>query len=118
MPGPSTVPKLSTEWMRPVLHALMEGAGDDLVLLLPGQLVEVDRVAGHPDGELGVLLRVGLGVQQGLLGEHVDVQMVAALFGVAVQQGDQVVNLGIGDVHGILLLSGMGCGNRVSPLRR
>ena len=44
----------------------MEGPGDDLPLLLPAELVEIHRVARHPDGEAGVLLRVVVGIQQGL----------------------------------------------------
>ena len=44
----------------------MERAGDDFPLLLPGELVEVHRVAGDPDGQAGVLLRVIVGVNEGL----------------------------------------------------
>ena len=45
------------------------------------------------NGELRVLLGVGLGVKQGLLGEDVDVEVVAALLDVAVDHADEVVNL-------------------------
>ena len=34
----------------------VEGALDDLQLLLPGQAAEIHRIAGHPDGQAGVLL--------------------------------------------------------------
>ena len=51
----------------------MERAGDDLVLLFLGQLDKVDSVAADTDGQLGILLRMGLCVQQGLLAEHVNI---------------------------------------------
>ena len=51
----------------------MAGAGDDVHLLLAGQVDELDRVAGDADGEVGVLFlfRVLHGVQQLLLAEDV-----------------------------------------------
>ena len=71
----------------------MEGAGDDVVLLLLGEGVELHRVAGDADGQLRVLLGVSLGVKQGLLGEDVDVEVVATLLDVAVDHADEVVDL-------------------------
>ena len=56
------------------LEAIVEGTGDNLVLLSLGQVVEVHSVTGNANGELGVLLRVSLGVEQRITVEHVDVQ--------------------------------------------
>ena len=68
----------------------VEGALDDLLLLLSGQAVEVDRVARDTDGETGIFLRVFHGVLQGGPVHHVHVQVVGPLAEVAVQNGDQV----------------------------
>ena len=68
----------------------VEGALDDLQLLLPGQAAEIHRIAGHPDGQAGVLLGMLHGVDEGLTPEDVHVQMVGPLAEVAVQNGDQV----------------------------
>ena len=75
------------------LDLLVEGTGDDLILLGAGQLDEVDGIAADTDGQLGILFGMLLGIQQGFLAEDVDIQMMAALFGVAIQQGNQIVNL-------------------------
>src|SRR4051812_23690856 len=107
MPGPSAVPPLSTECTHPRTEGCgapvptgmeasaglmqgMEGAVDDIELLLTRELDEVHRVAGHPDGELRVQLRVVHGMQQGLAVEDVDVDVVAALGEVAVQHAHQI----------------------------
>ena len=80
---------------------VVEGTGDDLVLLLLGELDEVHRIAGDADGQLRIALRMLLRVQQGFLGEHIHIQVVAALLYVAVQQGDEVINLIIRSRHGL-----------------
>ena len=82
----------------------MEGTGNNLVLLLLRQLDKVNSVTGNTDGQLGILLRMCLSVQQGLLGEDVDIQMVAALLNVAVQQGNQIVDLLFSCFHNNFLL--------------
>src|SRR5690625_413086 len=55
----------------------VEGAGDDVQLLLAREPDEVDRVPGDPDGQLGVLLGVLHGVLEGVPVEHVDVHVEA-----------------------------------------
>ena len=50
----------------------VEGALDDLLLLLSGQAVEVDRVARDTDGETGIFLRVFHGVLHGQCAEISD----------------------------------------------
>ena len=49
----------------------MNGTRDNVVLLLFGELVEVYGVARYPYRELGVLLGVGLRVEQRFAVEHV-----------------------------------------------
>ena len=61
-----------------LLHRAVEGAIDDVELLLLRELDEVHRVAGHPDRQLRVLLRVLHRVLQRLAVEHVDVHVEAA----------------------------------------
>ena len=94
MPGPSTAPKLSSEWILPVVamgsELIVEGAADDVQLLFAGQFDEVDGVAGNADGQLGILFGMIHGVQQRFAVEDVHVHVVAFLGGVGVQQGDQV----------------------------
>src|SRR3954464_13033885 len=96
MPGPSDVPPLSTECTHPWtvfrtgLMLSMEGAVDDIKLLLARELDEVHGVTGHPDRELGVKLRGIHGMQEGFAVEDVDVDVVAALGEVAVQHAHQI----------------------------
>ena len=52
------------------LNLLVEGTGDDFILLGAGQLDEADGVAGNTDGQLGILFRMLLGIQQCLLSEQ------------------------------------------------
>ena len=54
----------------------MEGAGDNVELLLLGQLDKVDSVARDANGEVRVLLWVLNGVLEGGLVQHVDVGVV------------------------------------------
>ena len=60
--GNADVPRLSGARVGDRLEAIVEGTGDNLVLLSLGQVVEVHSVTGNANGELGVLLRVSLGV--------------------------------------------------------
>lgn len=69
----------------------MEGARNDLHLLVARELAEVHGVAAHTDGEVRVLLRVFHSVHKHLPVEHVDVDVVASLGKVAVQHCNQVV---------------------------
>ena len=72
------------------LHGLVEGAGDNLLLLRLCQLVEVHRVARDPDGQVGIFLRVLVGVHERLPVEDVHVDVVGHLGEVAVEDGHQV----------------------------
>src|SRR4051794_20969059 len=64
------VPRLSD-----MASGSVEGAVDHVHLLLAREADEVDRVAGHPDGEARVLLWVVHRVQQRLAVQHVDVHV-------------------------------------------
>lgn len=48
----------------PASDLSMEGAGDHFVLMLPGQLDEVDSVAGDTDRKLWISFRMFLGIQE------------------------------------------------------
>src|SRR4026208_2406100 len=54
----------------------VERAVDHVHLLLARETDEIHRVAGHPDGEARVLLRVVHRVHQRLAVQHVDVHVV------------------------------------------
>ena len=49
-----------------LLDLLVESTGNNFILLGAGQLDEVDSVAADPDGQLGILLRMFLGIRQDL----------------------------------------------------
>lgn len=76
--------------VRTPLHVLVEGAANDLHLLLAREAHEVDGVARDTDGELGVLLGVLHGILQSLAREHVHVEVVRALVEVAVEERGEV----------------------------
>ena len=71
----------------------MEGAADDLALLIPAELVEVDRIARNADGQVGVGIRIFIGVDQLLPVQHIDVDVVGPVDEISVQNGDQVGRL-------------------------
>lgn len=52
-------------------HGGVEGPGNDLQLLVTGELAEVHGVATHTDGQVGVLLRVLHSIHQHLLVQHI-----------------------------------------------
>ena len=62
------------------LQCLVAGAGDDVQLLLTGQVDELHGVAGDADGEVLVfgLLGVLHGVDQHFLAEDVHIQVMCA----------------------------------------
>ena len=70
----------------------VEGAGDHVELLLAGEPDEVDRVPGHPDGQLRVALGVIHRVQQRGPVQHVDVHVEPAAGDVAVEDADEVAD--------------------------
>ena len=74
-------------------NVVVEGTGYYLILLLLRQLNKVNRITAYSYGKLGVFLGMRLGVEEGLTGEHVDVQMVTALLYVAVEQRHKIIYL-------------------------
>ena len=71
----------------------MECTRDNVVLLFLCELDEVYSIAGNSYCELGVLLGVSLSVEESFPCEDVHVEVVTALFNVAVEQFDEVVYL-------------------------
>ena len=68
----------------------MECTCDDIELLLACQFDEVHGISGYPDGQLRIFFRVIHGIDQRLPVEHIDVQVVAVLHGVAIKDADQI----------------------------
>src|SRR3954469_691756 len=68
----------------------VERAVDDIHLLLAGQTDEVDGIAGHPDGEAWVLLRVVDCVEEHVAVQHVHVHVISGGAEECVQHRSQV----------------------------
>ena len=75
-----------------VLHALVEGAGDNFQLVFARKFHEVHGVAADADGELRIFLGVHHGVFQHFAVEDVHVEVVCSLGEVAVNHGDEVLH--------------------------
>src|SRR5699024_6034520 len=105
IPGPSTVPKLSMEWINPCfLHSFMEGTGDNFVLLFFCQLMEIYRISGYTYSKLGIFFRMFLSVQKSVLCEDIHIEVMSSLFCVTVQLVYQVIYLCVTDFHDQILL--------------
>ena len=93
----------------------MAGTCDNVELLLLGQVDELDRVAGDTDGEVGVLLLLGVlhGVQQLFHAKDVDVQVVGTLVKVAVHDLHQVGDALVLAVAQRIGVDGLGVGDAV-----
>ena len=70
----------------------MEGAANYIHLLFPREADKVHRVAGHPDRELRVLLRVFHRVLERVLGENIEVHVEAALTEIHVEGFDRAID--------------------------
>ncbi len=75
------------------LQCLVAGAGDDVQLLLTGQVDELHGVTGDADGEVLVLWLLGMlhGVQQHFLAEDIHIQVMCAPGEIAVKDVDQIL---------------------------
>lgn len=71
----------------------MEGSGDNIILLLLGELDEVNCITGYTDSKLRIILRVLLSVKKSVSCEYVNVQMMSSLCCISVQKTDKVVDL-------------------------
>lgn len=71
----------------------MESTADYIGLLLGRKLDEVYGIAAHADGQLGIVLRMLLCVQQSVSVEYVYIQMMAALGCISVQKVYEIVYL-------------------------
>ena len=93
----------------------MAGSRDNVKLLLAREVDELDCIAGHADGEVCILLLLGVlhGVNKLFLAEDVHVQVVSAALKVAIKDANQVRNpllLGLSEGVGVYRL---GVGNTV-----
>lgn len=97
------------------LHAGVAGTGDNVQLLLTGQVDELHGIAGNTDGEVRVffLLRMLHGVQQLFLAEHVHVQVMRTLIEVAVHDLHEVVHALAGSMAQRIGVDGLGVGDAV-----
>lgn len=64
---------LSNESYLSPFHSPVESPGNDFILLFFGQPVEINCIAGHPDGKLGIFFRMFLSIQKGFSGKYVDI---------------------------------------------
>lgn len=71
----------------------MECSGDNVILLFLGQLNEVYSITGNTDSQLRIVLGVLLSVQKSILSEHVYVEVMTALCGIAIEKSNQVIYL-------------------------
>ena len=75
-----------------LLHLTVEGAADDIELLLARQSDKVDRVARDADGELRILVGIFHRVLKRVLVDDVEVHVEAAVFEVHVERFDRGVD--------------------------
>ncbi len=96
----------------------MAGSGDDVELLLFGQIDELDRVSGNADGEVGVFRLLGVvhRIDELLGSEDVDVEMVRALIEVSVEDLGEVVLLLLLTVAKSIGSDGLGVGDAVEGI--
>ena len=59
--------------------AFLYGPLDDVVLYLFAQFHKVSRIPSHPDNDVLVLIRFFLSSQQGLVIQHIDLDVIASL---------------------------------------
>ena len=78
----------------------MEGSGDNVVLLLLGELDEVYGIAGNPDCELRIVLGMLLSIEKCLTVEDIDVEVMTALYGITVEEAYKIIYLLCISCHG------------------
>jgi hypothetical protein len=62
----------------------VNGSGNNVILLFLREFNEVNCIAGNTDGELRILLRVRLRIQESFSIEYVNVEVVATVANVTV----------------------------------
>ena len=78
---------------RHVLQRSMEGSCDNVILLLLGELDEVNRITGNSDGELRIVLGMLLCIEKCLTVEYINVEVMTALYGIAIEKTNEVIYL-------------------------
>ena len=99
----------------------MAGTGNNIHLLLTGQVNKLHGVTGYTDGEVCILflLRMLHGVDQLLFTEHIHVQVMCALIEVAIHHLYQVVDALLLVMADGVRVDGLGVGDTVQcPLIR
>lgn len=79
--------------------ALVEGSGDNVILLLFSELYEVYSVARYTNCELRILLGMLLSVYESFSVENIYIKMMTAFFNVAVEQANEIVDLIVCSCH-------------------
>jgi hypothetical protein len=75
------------------LESVVEGTRNNVVLLLFGKGVELNSVTRNANGQLRILLWVCLSIKKSVLSKNVNVEVMTALLGIAINHVYQVVNL-------------------------
>ena len=74
-----------TTWIFPNrLHGFVNGSGNNVILLFLREFNEVNCIAGNTDGELRVLLRMRLCVQESFSIEYVNVEVMTTIANVTI----------------------------------
>ena len=68
----------------------MECSGDNLFLLLTGELIEVNCITGNTDGEVRIILGILICLDESFAVENVDIDMMCLLCEVAVKNCNKV----------------------------
>ena len=66
------------------LHRLVESTADHFFLLLFGKAMEIHRIAGNPNGQIRIFLRILICFHQFLPIQHIYVDMMGVLGEIAV----------------------------------
>ena len=71
-------------------YRLVEGSGDNLFLLLAGELIEVYGIAGNSDSEVRICFGILICLDESVAVENVDIDMMCLLCEVAVKNCNKV----------------------------
>lgn len=65
---------------------------DDVQLLFPGELNEIDSVSGDTDGQLGIFFWVVHGVNKSLPVKNIDIDVMSFVVEISIQQTTQILD--------------------------
>jgi len=75
------------------LESVVEGTRNNVVLLLFSKGVELNSITRNANGKLRILLWVCLSVKKSVLSKNVNVKVMTALLGIAINHVYKVINL-------------------------